>query len=260
MVAFKENPYNWKNASKYIKSSVLSVDLKKLDGSRLNISGLSHPIELFIPQKAPKDAFQPEILDHLFVKPYNDSNAIRYHKFVLENDFDTVLVEIRPEGKAVFDVFVSAGVKPKPDNYTFKTRIPNVSSCDKPSMDFSNCTRNPYRFILSSKVTGNIGDHFVGIRVAHRANKRNKRSRMTRRSCLDGKGRQKRSCIGVKDPPTTPPPTPKIIKPKYDNRTDVNYTMSVTVKSCLYWSYSKQDWTSEGCSVCCLIEIQNWTF
>lgn len=251
MVTFKGNPYGWTNTSRYVKSSVLSLDLKNMDGTRLNISGLSHPIELFIPENESNNATPNDPRDHLFVKPYNDSKAIRYHKIALNNDFDAALVEIRPDENAVFDIFVSAGERPTPDNYTFRTIIPDGSSCRsfKPGTGYLNCSNSPYTFSLSRSITGNVGDHFIGIRLANETdNKRNKRSRVLR-SCMNRRGRQKRSCIGVKDPPTTPPPTPKLIKPKYDNRTDVNYTMSVTIKSCLYWSESKQDWTSEGCKV-----------
>lgn len=245
MVTFIENPYVWANNSGYIKSSVLSLDLKKEDGSRLNISGLSHPIELSIPEKGPKEPIQNNDKDHFFVKPYNGPNDIRYHKIVLESSFGSPIVKIRPDSNAVFDVFVSAEVKPKPDNYTFRTRIPHYLSCTNPTSGngYSNCTNDSYTFVLPASVTRRVGEIFIGIRLTSGTNKRNKRSRM---DSIDGHGLQKHSCIDIKQPPTTPPIT---IKPEYDNETDVNYTMSVTIKNCLYWSDTKQDWTNDGCTV-----------
>ena len=245
MVTFIENPYVWAKNSAFIKSSVLSLDLKKEDGSRLNISGLSQPIELSIPEKGLKEPIQNNDEDPFFVKPYNGPNDIRYHKIVLESSFGGPIVKIRPDRNAVFDVFVSAEVRPKPDNYTFKTRIPHLLSCTYPNSGngYSNCTNNSYTFVLPASVTGRGGQIFIGIRLRSDSNKRNKRSR---RDSIDWHGRQKRSCIDVKQPPTTPP---TILKPEYDNETDVNYTMSVTIKNCLYWSDSKQDWTNDGCTV-----------
>ena len=257
MVSLKVNPYVWSNTSKDVTSSVLSVDLKKQDGSRLTISGLNRPIELFIPEKDSEEAIQNDTQGHLFVKPYNDSNTIRYHKIVLTNDLEFGIVEIRPQNYTILDVFVSAGFKPTPQNYTFKARIPDFSLCRdfKFEIGYFNCTSNPYTFPLSSNITGDIGVQYVGIRLALEANETNTQIKHRRiaRACMDRHGRQKRSCIGVKDPPTTPPPTPKIIVPKYNVRTDVNYTMSLKMRRCLYWSEKKQAWTSQGCKVCYLL-------
>ena len=254
MITLQVNPYVWTNRSKTIKSSVVRLDLKKADGSPLNISGLSQPIELFIPEKKQKEDIANFAQDHLFVKrPSNDSSTLRYHKIEIENEFESAFVKLRPQNNSVFDVFVSSGVRPTPSNYTFRTRVPNFSSCrtyDDRTGSF-NCTDNPYEFSLSSNVTGEIGVHFIGIRLALDKGKRNTRikRKSAMKSCKDNNGRQKRSCIGVKDPPTTPPPTPDIIVPQYNQRTDVNYTMLVTMRSCLYWSETRQAWTSEGCKV-----------
>lgn len=253
MLTLKKNPFVWSSTSNNIKSSVLSLDLKEKDGSRLNISGLSHPIELFIPENDQNEDIINDTQNHLFVKPENDPSSIRYHMIKIENDFESVFVEIKPENGSRFDVFVSVGVKPTPHNYAVRARIPDYSSCKlyKAEIGYSNCTSNPYVLQLSSNATGNTGVHFIGIRLAlelYEGAKRNRRRRRTIQ-CKDSHGPQKRSCIGVKDPPTTPPPKPEIIAPQYDKHTDVNYTMSVTVRSCLYWSEKKQVWTSEGCKV-----------
>ena len=254
MLTLQVNPYLWTNSSKTIKSSILRLELKKADGSQLNISDLSHPIELFIPEKNQKEDIANYTQDHFFVKRLsNDSSTLRYHKIKIENQFESAFVKIRPQNDSFFDVFVRSSVRPTPSNYTFRTRIPDFSSCriyDDRTGRF-NCTDNPYLFVLSSNVTGDIGVHYIGIRLTSDGGERstrNKRSRMMK-SCKDGHGRQKRSCIGVKDPPTPPPPTPEIIMPQYDQRTDVNYTMSVTMRSCLYWSETRKVWTNEGCKV-----------
>ncbi|KAL9952074.1 hypothetical protein ACROYT_G039278 [Oculina patagonica] len=253
MLTLKKNPYVWSSTTKNIRSSVLILDLKKQDGSRLNISGLSHAIELFIPEKDERKAIENDTMDHLFVKSENDSSFIRYHKTKIENDFDIAFVEIRPQGNSRFDVFVNNDVKPTLGNYKFWAIIPDFSSCKhyKAEIGYFNCTSNPYVLRLSSNITGNTGVHFIGIRLASKLNEEEKRNRGSRstRSCKDHHGRQKRSCIGVKDPPTTPPPEAEIIVPQYDERTDLNYTMGVTMRSCLYWSEKKQSWTSEGCKV-----------
>ena len=254
MLTLQVNPYVWTNGSKRIKSSVLKLDLKNVDGSHLNISGLSHPIELFIAEKGRKEDMENSTQEHLFVKrPSNDSSSLRYHRIAIENDFQSAFVSIRPENNSVFDVFVGGGFKPTLESYTFKTKIPDFSSCTNydAKIGYSNCTSNPYIFSLSSNVTGQVGVHFIGIGLALDATERTARSKRNdlRPSCKDSHGRQKRSCIGVKDPPTTPPPAQVKIVPQYDRHTDVNYTMSVKLKSCLYWSEGKQAWKSEGCKV-----------
>ena len=255
MVTLKVNPYVWANNSASVKSSVVSLDLKKQDGSRLNISGLSHPIELFIPEEGQEKELENDTASHLFVKPSNGSNAIRYHKIEIMNKIESAFVEIRPENGSRLDVFVSSGFKPTTDNYTFTTKIPDFSSCkNKSEIGHFNCTSNPYAFSVSSDDTGGIGVHYIGIRLALDVDNVTSipNRKRTVRFCMDTHGRQKRSCIGVKDPPTTIPPTPKIIVPQYDKSTDVNYTMSVKMKSCLFWSELIQTWTGYGCKVCYL--------
>ena len=67
-----------------------------------------------------------------------------------------------------------------------------------------------------------------------------------KRSCL-GHGRQRRSCVGFKDPP--PKGFTETVTPQYNPSTDVNYTMTITQSSCLYWSEDRNKWISDGCKV-----------
>ena len=257
VLIIEENPYVWTNVSKNIKTSVVSIDLKTREGSLLNISRIKDPVEMYIPDKRLSKNMQNESSRHFFVKPFNDSNPIRYHKIVIDKEFESAFVELIPQNDTILEVFVSAAARPSVGNYSLTTRVPNGSSCEsyKNGMGYFNCTRNPYLFSFSSAETGHVGVHFVGIRRAEPAgklplSKQLKRQAHSLRACRNSNGRQKRSCVGVKHLPTTPPPKPEVILLKYNESTDVNYTLFVVMKSCLYWSEVRQVWTSEGCKVC----------
>ena len=218
----------------------MSLDLKRTNGLRLNVTNLSEPVKLFIPINESKKV--EGAADHLFVK----SRGIRYHRIKLKSVYDTAFIEIKTENDASLDVFVRAGVKPEPNNYTFKRQIPDYSDnslCANVYLgtDFFNCAISPNMFSFSSNVTG---DHYIGIRLGDDKNRPSKHDVL--KSAVKSHVRQKRWWITVKEPPTTP--IPKIV-PKYDSRTDVNYSMSVKIGTCLYWAENKQDWTNEGCMV-----------
>lgn len=252
MTSFNENPFTWDDSAKGIKSSVVDFSLKKDDGTPLEISGLKDPVELFIPVSRQEQKTGNKSDEKYFAKPSDGSSNLRYHRIDIPSANSIVFFEIQPERGEVFEVFVSAQKKPTPTDYQFKTRVPDFSSCTaySKSTGYHNCSNNPYEISLSSDVTGKTGTHYIGIMFA--GNKTDQSRSRVSRSCGGHGGRQKRSCIGVKDPPTTPPPSPKIVIPQYNKSTDVNYTMSVTLTSCLYWSEKKQVWTNEGCSVSCI--------
>ena len=204
------------------------------NGSYLQISNLREPIKLSIPIKESKETESAQ--DHYFV----NSSVIRYHKVKVRSVLETVLVTIKPDNGALLDVFVTAGVKPNAENYTFTRRIPDYSdntSCL--GTGFLNCAINPYMFKFSSNFTG---DHFIGIRLVY------DRTKPVLKSTAKSHVRRKRWWINVKEPPTTPISPIKAV-PKYNSKTDVNYSMSVKIGTCLYWAENKQDWTSEGCKV-----------
>ena len=249
MTSFNKNPFTWDESAKGIQSSVVDFSLKRGDGTSLEISGLKDPVELFIPVTRPDEKSGNRSQAKYFAKPSNGSSNIRYHRIDIPSVNSIVFCEIKPEHGQFFEVFVRAQKKPTPIDYQYRTRVPDFSTCvaDSKGTGYHNCSDNPYEFSITSDVTGKTGVHYIGIMFA--ANKIDKTRGRVARSCGGHGGRQKRSCIGVKDPPTTPPPTAKIIIPQYNASTDVNYTVSVTVTSCLYWSEKKQAWTNEGCSV-----------
>ena len=73
--------------------------------------------------------------------------------------------------------------------------------------------------------------------------------RRQKRSCF-GNGRQKRSCVQVKDPPPTPSQGKNVsVLPMYDPAISRNYTMKVALGSCVFWSEEQEKWTAKGCQV-----------
>lgn len=256
MLAFTDNPYTWDASSKNIKSSVIDFSLKAADGSAIEVSGLPEPVELFIPQKEDSKDKGNETQTVFFAKPSDGSNNLRYHQVVIPSESSSMFVEVKPEEGVSLEVYVRYKTKPTVTEHSFNVIIPKIEFCNRTETSF-NCSSEAYRFSISSALTGHVGVHYVGIRFpgpesdaspSPEAKVETATSRV-RRGCEGHGGRQKRSCIGVKTPPTTPPPTPKIIIPKYNASSDVNYTMSVTATSCLYWSETKQAWTDYGCRV-----------
>lgn len=249
MTSFRENPFTWDESAKGVQSSVVDFSLKKDDGTPLPIAGLKDPVELFIPVTRKVQTTGNKSDEKYFAKPGDGTGNLQYHRINIPSVNSIVFFDIHPDHGQVLDIFVTAEKKPTPRNFQFKTRVPDFSSCTAYSkiLGYHNCSKNPYEISLTSNVTEKTGTHYIGIMLA--ANTTEVARNRASRSCAGQGGRQKRSCIGVKDPPTTPPPSPRIIKPQYNSSTDVNYTMSVTITSCLYWSEKKQVWTSEGCSV-----------
>lgn len=262
MIAFDENPFTWDSSSQNIKSSVLEFKLKTSDGKVLDIKGLSKPIELFIPQTLEKPKDVNDTSNGYFVKPSKDNKNIRSHQITIPSDDVAVSLTITPQEGVSLVVYVRHLSKPTPDSYDFKKVMPDYTSCGNFDVEkgYHNCSDDPYTITISSAITGEIGIHYVGVQYTPvqsmpTVNPSDEEviSARVRRDCYSHNGRMKRGCVGVKDPPTTPAPTPFIIVPLYNASTDVNYTMSVSVSSCLYWSEKKSKWTSEGCKVFILL-------
>ena len=251
MLLLKQNPYTWDDSSEDISTLVLQFELKTGKGSRMNISDLEKPFELFLPITGQLESGNNDSKDQLFVKP---DNTLRYHEVYIDSSDKTVFVKLQPQNYSAFDVFVSSGMRPTEENHNFSTRIPDFSSCSTPDNEVGhqNCTSNPFVFAFSSALTGQTGLHFIGIRLANSTASASKANRNLHereaRSCGQSTGRQKRSCVKVKDAPTTLPPT-EVVVPEFNASTDVSYTMQVTSPSCVYWSETKQAWTTEGCKV-----------
>ena len=246
-----------------VTSWVIDVVLQTEEKRNLNVSGLKKPVHLYIPQNSgngsPADVTKNTV--QYFVKPSYDiyeSKLIQYHEINILDLGDVVSVKLQPEKYITpLRVYVSSSEFPTPTEHNFSIVLP----CKK---EERKCYKDPYVFSFNTSDTGNTGIHYIGIHyyvnisydVMFQEEEQMKGSNGSaherpRRSigCDSRSGRQKRSCIGVKDPPPPPTPAPIVLRSEYNASTDLNYTLSVTIGSCFYWSEVKEQWTDEGCKV-----------
>ena len=123
--------------------------------------------------------------------------------------------------------------------FDVKTTVPK-HLCTKQSQ--RDCSHDAYSVFIANDVLTQPGTYFIGVQY-------DKGNGVTtirqKRSCSGGR-RQKRSCVEPKDPPR---PENITVKPTYNPRTDVNYSMSILEDGCLHWDSVQEEWSSKGCRV-----------
>lgn len=224
----------------------------------MNVSNLSQEIELFIAPLEKPHLKEPQ---RYFVKP-SDNGTMQFHKVVFPGPEYAISIRIVPFSNVTLTLYVRYAERPTLELNDFTSSIPNNRSCSLYSLEknTTNCSTDPFTVTLSAAVTGHTGVHYVGIVIGEHVNKTSNNGtspdhvRRVRRGCFRN-GRQKRSCVGVKDPPTTPPPI-LLIKPSFNSSTDVNYTLSVSMATCQYWNVTADAWSTEGCRVCSRFSLQ----
>ena len=240
MTAVSFNPYTWDSSSKGIQSSVISLELQN-GNSNLNVSNLEDDIVIVIPISSPpkNNTNNTEVPGHRFLKP----NKMVVHSYYAELGDVPVIIETGVQEKGVMvELFVKFGSRPTIDDFDLNFTISFKYICalgekeNETSCSFAKSSVNVVPTLPGLLYVGIIGG------------KNSSRNARERRSvpCF-GHGRQKRACVGFKDPP--PKGVTKTVIPQYDASTDVNYTMTITQSGCLYWSEEKDKWTSEGCKV-----------
>lgn len=256
MIMHSKNPYTWDSESSLVTSGVLNVHLK-LSSGKMSVSNLEKPIGITVATKKLEASPSTPLQRKYFAKPSNGYSNLRYHSFNLDSDLHTVEFKIVPDLGISFDVYVSSGQRPTTQNFNLTKRIPDFSPCNFSQNNFlTECSNDPFVIRITSKMTGKLGIHYLGIQYLNRKSTDHTTDPghevgllRVRRECEGNSRRKKRSCVGVKDPPTTPAPTPMTIIPVYDANTDVNYTLTSTVSFCGYWSEEKEKWTTDGCKV-----------
>ena len=237
------NPFRWDKTSKMVHSDVLTMELKDNKSNTVKVSELSSDVLVKLPLK---EAGSPTKSQTFFVK----SGTSRFH--VIKSDFGNVSIqlEITPKDASVnLSFFMRYGHRPTNKEHDLNGTLFGNEWCIWTRMQGENKRKR----VCSSNRPAPIhiyaekpGKYHIEVRNDKSLMKRKYRQK---RSCF-GHGRERRSCVEVKDPPPTPPNGKYVtVVPVYDPNTDHNYTMRVSLGSCVYWSKERQMWTTEGCQV-----------
>lgn len=249
----KSNPFTWDSSAEDIKSSVVDLKLKSSTGTNININNLNQDFSMFIPVKTTKE--KPINLETFFVKP-SVNGSMQYHVINIPGNEYAVSIQLRPLSGVNITIYVRYGSRPTINDYNYTATVPDFQTCNYSyNQGYFNCTSDPYTVTISSALTGRSGIHYLGVAYWN-GNSTNSSQNgtksihsRTRRDCFSEGGRHKRSlCVQVKDPPPTKPTSWNNV-PSYNPIHDVNYTLSVTMATCLYWDVASQIWTSRGCRV-----------
>ena len=239
MIAIKFNPFIWDRSSELVQSSIISLELQSGDTETIAVADLDSDIEIIIPlNRVPVNTSDPT--EHSFLKP----RKISSHKYHSEMPGLPVSLKLGTQAKDItIEIFVKFGFKPTIEefdyNFVVQFNSTRESQTDSENIDKSSLQETSVALMPSDESLLYVSLLFLGAKnVSEHSRKR--------RSCF-GHGRERRSCVGVKDPP--PKGISKKFIPQYDPLTDVNYTLTITQSSCLYWSEDVEKWTSYGCKV-----------
>ncbi|PFX12876.1 Polycystic kidney disease 2-like 1 protein [Stylophora pistillata] len=151
-------------------------------------------------------------------------------------------LKIKPTtDNAIFKVFVRHGQRPTVTEHDVSKQIPHPSCLMASQDSYSHCRNEAYDILLLPDELNKPGQYYIGIQ--YEKGEGELQSRRKKRSC-SGRGRQKRSCVEVKEPLR---PENITVKPVYDPKTDVNYSMNLLEESCLFWDGIEERWLSRGC-------------
>ena len=239
MMIFGINPYAYEPSSELIESSVCSFELSLEGKKTLNVTHLAEDIVITIPIIS--NSSDQDSPSETFLQPHK----MKIISFYAEKVGVPVTLTIKEQrDTAVIEVFVRFGSKPSLREFDRNYTIFLDPSCPDSLESKGNedhCQPKAFNVAIFPAEPRLIyfGLLYLGEKnyVDHDRKKR---------SCLSG-GREKRSCVGFKDPP--PKGYNKTVVPKYDSRTDINFKMALSQSNCLYWSVNEQQWTSDGCKV-----------
>lgn len=236
---FDINPYAYEPSSELIESKVCSFELSLKGKETLNVTYLTEDIVITIP-----------IISNISSQYSTSDTFLQPHKmkilsFYAEKMGVPVTLTIEEQrDTAIIEVFVRFGSKPSPKEFDRNYTIFLDSSCPNSSESKGNeddCQPEVFNVTIFPTEPRLI---YFGLLYLGEKNYVDHDRR--KRSCLSD-GREKRSCVGFKDPP--PKGYNKTVVPKYDSRTDINYKMTLSQSNCLHWSVNQQQWTSDGCKV-----------
>lgn len=250
MISYNVNPYSVDQAFDKINSKVVSLILKDDRGKIINISNLTSDISLTVPlTKTGNDTPQVEeysVPEFMMYRVFTENQGNSLAKFSLDLD--------RP---APFEVYVKYGATPTKQDYDYFTTL-DKGTCQN---ETQSCNVSHHVWFDAERP----GKYFIGLVQKSTVRERRSASKIgspknnlklndaprerTRRSLPQLDNSDENLCVKFKDPPTPQTVNVTIKMPPYDPKTSVNFTFEVDSVGCLYWSETKEQWTSEGCKV-----------
>ena len=241
MLSIAFNPYTWDSTRERVNSYVISLDLKDDRQKVMEISELSSDIVI---EMTPKSQNYPPQMPPFFTR----NNSPRFHEIKVDYENTKVQLDIAPkDALANLVLYIKFGQRPTIREHDLNATISSYERCIWFKMNESlegknGCYSNPLIEVLAKRP----GMYYLAVLIDSNITRSQKR---LKRSCF-GQRRQRRACVDVKSPPPTPPQSKNAsLVPVYDPSTDRNYTLRVTMGSCVYWSDTKQKWITDGCQV-----------
>lgn len=237
------NPFIWDRTRERVSSNVLALDLKDDKRLIIEMSELPSDVIIEVPLKAQANVLE---VPHLFIKSKNP----RFHEINVDYENTAVQLDITLHDATVnLVIYMALGHRPTNEEHDFNGTISSNWRCIWTGMNGnvqgrSGCSSNvesPIEILAK-----NPGKYYLGLQIQESDKTLQKRQK---RSCF-GHRRQKRSCVETKSPSPTPPKSENTsVEPAYDPSTDQNYTLKVTMRSCVYLSDKRGMWITDGCKV-----------
>ena len=239
------NPYTWDVTRERVDSDILALDLKDDERKPIKVSGLINDVVIVTPLKPQQISFQ--------IRQYFTQNDnLRFHLIDVKYENTLIMVEIAPTDESVtLFVYMRHSQRPTTQVYDLNATISKQATCiwwntQEKSFGRAKCFSNRFATVPIETVARQPGRYFLGIKSDDTSVTSLRRQK---RSCF-GNGRQKRSCVQVKDPPPTPWEGKNVsVLPMYDPAISRNCTMKVALGSCVFWSEEQEKWTAKGCQV-----------
>ena len=244
MLSIPFNPYTWDSTKQRVNSDVLALDLKDDTRKLIKISNLSNNVIVVTPLK-------PQTVFHEKKQYFTHNDNLRFHVIDVEYENSLIMLEITPtEANTNLFVYLRYGQRPTIQEHDLNATVSKSQKCvwspgahDKKDGK-TECSRPTSPIETLAK---RPGKYFLGVKGYNRSGANSHKRQ--RRSCF-GNGRQKRSCVEVKDPPPVPPQRENItVVPVYDSKSDQNYTLRIALGSCVFWSEEREKWIADGCTV-----------
>ena len=236
--------YSWHPSAARLTGGVASLEFKNSSGHLSNVTEQINPMTIKLRNN------------------YNLTDTSRsysvgaretvFHKVNVTHLGITLILKVRPENNKT-ELFVSLkfGKRPSANNSDMNVTVPNFSTCPQMSSGYVNCSTDPFKVLVDTKLIKKTGIYFIGIQIKSKGPSRKRR-------CL-GQGRSKRTCVQYKEVPVVDDnkarqsPHNRIFR-----KGDENYTIQVMPAACLYWNTEMSKWTLDGCKVseqCCSVPM-----